>query len=284
MHTTPQEYKTALITGASSGIGTAFANILPATTSLLLTGRNEERLRQIGAGLEGKARRVACIAADLATACSCAALIERAIEEQIDLLVCNAGLGFSGSFLHSRMSDERDTVTVNVLAVMELLHALLPPMIDRARREKRRAGVIIVSSTAAFAQVPAGLACYCASKAFVLRLAEALAEELRADPLDVLALCPTYTATGFFTRAGLPAPQQVMEADDVAREAMAALGRRTVHVCSMHRSPQAIRRLAAYNPALADAWGLPRRMVARLLPKNVRSLVRSGLLRRRPPG
>jgi uncharacterized protein len=271
VHATLQEYKTALITGASSGIGAAFAKILPATTSLLLTGRNEERLRHIGAGLGVKAGRVACLAADLATADGCAALIERAIEKEIDLLVCNAGLGWSGSFLDSPISYARDTVAVNVLAVMELLHALLPPMIERARREKRRAGVIIVSSMGAFVEAPAGMACYDASKVFVLRLAEALAKERRADPLDVLALCPTYTATAFFARAGLPAPQRAMAAEDVAREAMAALGRRTVYLCGMHRYPQAIRRLAAFNPALLDVWRLPRRMVERLQPKNYQS-------------
>jgi hypothetical protein len=275
MHSTQQVYRTALITGATSGIGAAFANELAPTTNLLLTGRSEQRLHQLRSDLEADGGRVACLAADLATTDGRAALIERAIDEQIDLLVCNAGLGFSGNFLDLRTADAREILTVNVVAVMELLHALLPSMIERARRYNRRAGAIIVSSTAAFAQVPASVACYGASKAFVLRLAEALAKELHADPVDVLALCPAETATDFFARAGLPTPRRAMAAETVAREGLRSLGRRTVHVCGIDRSSQAVRKLEAYNPAVAEVLRLPRRMLARLLPVHLRRLLRS---------
>jgi len=272
MRASAHEYQAALVTGASSGIGAGFAKILAPTTRLLLTGRDEPRLRQLTAELNGAAAGGATyIAADLASAEGRAALVQRALETNIDLLVCNAGAGWSGNFLDSPLSQAHDTVAVNILAALELLHALLPAMIDRARSQQRRAAAIIVTSTAAFAQAPAGLACYAASKAFELHLAEALAQECRGDPLDVLALCPTYTATAFFARAGLPPPAKAMAPEDVAREALAALGRRSVHLCSMHRYPQVIRQLAAFNPALLEAWRLPRRIIARLLPQSDRS-------------
>jgi uncharacterized protein len=262
METASVDYHTALITGASSGLGAAFARILPATTDLLLTASSAERLRRVVAPLGSAGRRVDSVTADLATASGRAALIEQALARDIDLFVCNAGMGRAGNFLETPLSAQRDSLAVNVIAVVELLHALLPDMIARARRERRRAGVIIVSSMGAFAAAP-GLACYGACKTFDLRLAQSLAAELDDAPIDVLALCPTYTATEFFARAGLPEPHRAMPAEAVAREAMAALGRQTIHLCSLHRYPQPIRRLAAFNPALA-AWRWPRQIAARL--------------------
>jgi len=267
-----RDYNSALITGASSGIGAAFAKILPTSTRLLLAGRNEQRLREVVnevASAGGGVERITCLSADLATAEGCGALIERAQAAEIDLLVCNAGLGSSGKFLESPMAAARATLSVNIVAVTELLHALLPGMIARARTGKRRAGVIIVSSTAAFALAPAGIACYAASKAFVQRLAETLAAECQAEPLDVLALCPTYTRTAFFAQAGLPAPPDAMEPGDVAREAMAALGRHSVHLCGIDRLSQGNRQLEAYNPALSTAGRIQRRLARLLLKRNL---------------
>jgi uncharacterized protein len=256
------EYRSALITGASSGIGAAFAAIMPASTDLLLSARGAEQLGRVGASLATGARRVDTIAADLASPCGCAALIERALERGIDLFVCNAGTALAGDFSAVPISKQRETLAVNVLATVELLHALLPDMIARARRAQCRAGVIVVSSMGAFGSAP-GLACYGASKAFELHLARSLAAELRGEPIDVLAICPTYTRTAFFARAGLPEPRRAMPAKAVACEAMAALGRRPLELYSLHRYPQAIRQVVATNPALA-AWRWPRQIVARL--------------------
>jgi short-subunit dehydrogenase len=252
-------HKNALITGASSGLGAAFARILPDSTHLLLTGRDEERLRRVADGLAGRAD---IIVADLASEAGRAAVIEGALARGIELLVCNAGLGWSGGFLEQPIARQREVISTNLVATIELLHALLPDMIARARHQERRAGVIIVSSMAALMPAP-GLACYGASKAFALRLAQSLSAELAREPIEVLALCPTYTDTAFFHRAGLPEPRRAMAAEAVAREAMASLGRRRVHLCSLHRYPQALRRLAAFNPALAF-WRWPRRLAALL--------------------
>jgi uncharacterized protein len=191
----------------------------------LLTGRSKERLRRISEELDSR-RRVDCIVADLATDDGRTLLVEHASKAKIDLLVCNAGVGWSGNFVDSSISAAHETVKVNVLAVMDLIHALLPEMITRADRSKRRAGVIIVSSVAAFSRfsrAPAGIACYAASKVFALHLAQALAKEHSAAPVDVLALCPDWTDTDFFRRAGITPPQRMMSPDAVAKEGLDAL-------------------------------------------------------------
>jgi len=255
-------YGSALITGASSGIGTAFAKMLPPATDLLLTGTSEDRLRRVAAPLASPTRHVDWLAADLATAAGRAAVIERARSERIDLFICNAGMGQAGKFLETTLAAQRQMLAVNVLAVVELLHGLVPDMLARARQRRQRAGVVVVSSMAAFGTAP-GFASYGASKALELRLAQSLAAELEEEPIDVLALCPTYTDTAFFARAGLATPSRAMPAEAVAREALDALGRRTMHLCSLHRYPQAIRQFAAFNPALA-AWRWPAQIAARL--------------------
>jgi uncharacterized protein len=259
------EYRSALITGASSGIGAAFAAILPASTDLLLSARSAEQLGRVGAALATSARRVDIIAADLATQYGRAALIDRALERGVDLFICNAGTAVAGDFSEVPISKHREALAVNVVAAVEMLHALLPNMIARARCAQRRAGVIIVSSMGAFSPAP-GLACYGASKAFELHLARSLAAELRGEPIDVLAFCPTYTRTAFFARAGLPEPRRAMPAKAVAHEAMAALGRRPLELCSLHHYPQVIRQVVAINPALA-AWRWPQQIAARLRKK-----------------
>jgi short-subunit dehydrogenase len=255
-------YRSALITGASSGIGAAFARVLPPTTDLVLTARSAERLQRVAQPLAVPPRRVDIVAADLAMAKGRGAVIEQALAHDLDLFVCNAGTGRAGSFLETPLAVQQEGLAVNVLAVVELVHALLPPMIAGARRRQGRAGVIIVSSMGAFGDAPR-LAGYGAAKAFELHLARSLAAELKAEPIDVLALCPTYTETAFFARAGLPPPPRAMAPEAVAREALAALGRRSLHLCSLHHYPQGIRQLVAANPLLA-LWRWPRQIAAKL--------------------
>ena len=220
----------ALITGASSGIGEAFARLLPADCGLLLTGRDAERLDALRSAL-GSARQVEVLAADLATAEGRAALIEAASERPIDLLINNAGLGCFGAVADNPAESEAAMAELNVLAPVVLTRALLPGMIARARAGRRRAGIIVTASTAAFAPLPY-LSTYAATKAFDLFYAEGLAGELAREPVDVLALCPGPTRTRFFERArgqALPKPGLV-DPEQVAREGLAALGRRPVHV------------------------------------------------------
>jgi len=225
-------HRHALITGASSGIGAAFARTLPKSTGLLLTGRDREKLAQLAAELALGGRPVRTIAADLSIPEGRRALIHAAEEVPIDLLINNAGIGWLGPVIDSPPEREAEMVQVNVAAPVELTRALLPGMIRRARERHERAGLIFVASAAAFMPIPL-FATYAASKAFLLHYAEALAEELDHAPVDVLALCPGATRTRFFERANVTSsavPATAHEAARVAREGLQALGRRPVHV------------------------------------------------------
>lgn len=245
------DHRFALVTGATGGIGAAFARALPETTDLLLTGRDSERLAVLREELAFGDRRIETMACDLARAGDREALIARAEELEIDLLINNAGLGRYGAVLANDPDGEVETVEVNCTAPVALATALLPGMIERARLDGGRAGLINVSSTFAVTPVPY-LATYAASKAFVQSWTEALAQEVRRKPVDVLALAPGPTRSGFAERAGYSPGRIPFSADpeDVAREGLRALGHCTVHVCGN-----------ASRAALAPYF-LPRRVMA----------------------
>ena len=225
------EYKSALITGASSGIGSAFARLLPPATSLVLAGRDARQLSRLAEDLSTSERSVMTVTADLATAEGRRHVIKTAQECSVDLLISNAGNGFGGSFGTTPIADEQHSILVNVVATVELLHALIPTMVENAKHESRRCGIIVVSSWAALGPMPK-LATYGASKAFQLRLVKSIASELRDEPIDLLALCPTRTETDFFARAGLPTPPMWVSAETPAAEALKALGNRVTYVSS----------------------------------------------------
>ncbi len=224
-------YRFALITGATSGIGEALAKALPAETGLLLTGRDAERLATLKAELGEGNRRVETLAADLARDAGRDKVIAAAQELPVDLLINNAGTGQIGPVLEIPAEREREVAEVNVVAPVVLTRALLPGMLERARSERRRGGLIVVASIMAFQPAPM-MATYAASKAFDLHYAEALAAELSGQPIDVLALCPGGTRTRFGARAGIHAARSNGwdSPERVAREALAALGQRDVHV------------------------------------------------------
>ena len=223
-------YRCALITGASSGIGEAFARALPRSTSLLLTGRDRAKLAHLASELANGERSVRSIAADLATAEGRQAVIGFAEDQAIDLLINNAGVGQLGRVVDNPPERESEMAQLNMLAPVELTRALLPGLLKRSG-EGRHGGVIFVASAAAFLPVPL-FATYAASKAFLLHYAEALAEEMSDMPVDILALCPGATRTSFFERANIggAGQRQMHDADRVAREGLQALGRRVVHV------------------------------------------------------
>lgn len=227
----PSTYRSAVITGASSGIGAAFADVLPPSTDLLLVGRDPERLAVVAARHTHAERRVDTLIADLATDEGRDAVIERADALAVDLLINNAGVGSLGPVLEHDAEAERRVGEVNVMAPLILTRALLPGMIDRAREGGRRAGCILLSSQIAFTPVPY-FATYAASKAFMLLWGEALAEELRGEPVDLLTLCPGATRSNFGRQAGFPIPSLPGAANprDVASQALRALGRESVLV------------------------------------------------------
>jgi short-subunit dehydrogenase len=239
--------RSALITGASSGIGRALARALPPTADLLLTGRDAEALETLGGELGRAGRRVETLAADLTGDPGRARLIAAGEAFAPELLVNNAGLGAFGRVLDHAPETERALVELNVVAPTVLTRALLPGMLERARAERRRAGVILLASTAAFQPLPY-LATYAATKAFDHFYALGLAREMAGEPLDVLSVCPGPTETAFFVRAGRnqgafgPA---VSTPEEVARQALAALGRQeSVTVGAGNRAYRVLSRLA----------------------------------------
>jgi short-subunit dehydrogenase len=192
---------TALITGASSGLGEEFSRQLAREKyDLVLTARREDRLKS--AADEARrlgSTRVEVIAADLCRSGAAQGLHEeigrRGIE--IDYLVNNAGFGTHGLFHQLPLDRELEQVELNVSSLVALTRLVLPAMIGRGRGT-----VLNVASTAAFQPVPY-MATYAATKAFVLNFSEALAHELRATGVTVTALCPGPTRTGFQAVAGV---------------------------------------------------------------------------------
>ena len=186
----------ALITGASAGLGVEFARHLAKRGErLVLVARRKERLDALVAEL-GNARAVAL---DLGQAGAADTLFADlgAHGEHIDTLVNNAGFGLSGKFAALDGPRQRAMIELNIGALTELTHAVLPGMIERGR-----GAILNVASTAAFQPGP-GMAVYFATKAFVLSFTEALHEELRGSGIRVTALCPGPTATEFGEVAGL---------------------------------------------------------------------------------
>ncbi|MFD6351946.1 SDR family NAD(P)-dependent oxidoreductase [Nocardia tengchongensis] len=206
---------TAVVTGASSGIGAAFAAALAARgCDLILVARRESRLLDLAKELEsahGVAVRV--LAADLSEPADLrrvTAVFEDPANP-VDIVINNAGFATHGALADHTAAKVREEIAVNVAALAELTHAALPPMVTRDR------GVIVnIASTAAFQPIPF-MAVYGATKAFVLSFTEALWGELEDSGVTALAVCPGATDTEFFDVAGEAAsvgsrqtPQQVV--------------------------------------------------------------------------
>jgi short-subunit dehydrogenase len=223
-------FRSALITGASSGIGEAFARGLPRTTGLLLAGRDRDRLTRLAHELASPGRVVRIVSADLSDDSERGGVIAAAESATVDLIVNKAGVGRLGRVIENPPERESEMVKVNALAPVEICRALIPGMLRRAEATGMRAGIINLSSAAAFGPMPF-FATYAASKAFLLHYTEALAEELSDRPIDVLALCPGATKTRFFERAGIENLGFAMhEPERVVREGLQALGHRNVHI------------------------------------------------------
>lgn len=196
--------KTALITGASSGIGKVFAEALAARgTHLVLTARSEDKLRALAEDLTVRyGMRAEVIAADLSREGAPQQIFAETQQRglSVDLLVNNAGFGTYGLFAEDSHEKQLAEVRVNVTAVVDLSHLFLGPMLQRGE-----GGIINVASTAAFQPLPY-MAVYAATKAFVLSFSEALWAEYRKRGVRVLALCPGPVDTAFFDAVGSREP------------------------------------------------------------------------------
>ncbi len=221
----------ALVTGASSGFGTAFARSLRRRGySLVLVARREDRLLSLQKELGG-AEAAVVIPKDLAAPGGPAGLLQelesRALD--VDLLVNNAGAGLTTPFLDQPQERIQGMIDLNVRAVVELTRGLLPPMVKRGR-----GAIINVSSIAAFQPVPY-MGVYGATKAFILSFTEALSYEIRGSGVRLQALCPGPTATEFLevsqTHSRLLVRRMPMlKAEEVVRASLDGLDRGTLRV------------------------------------------------------
>ncbi|WP_255579674.1 SDR family oxidoreductase [Cryobacterium sp. PAMC25264] len=219
---------TALITGASSGLGVGFAHELARRgADLVLTARRLDRLEALAVDLAEKYGTVSTvIPLDLAAPGAVAELVHDLDDRgvRVSTLVNNAGFGLFGSMVDAPEAPVHDQVAVNVQALTDLTHALLPGLLSAALTHPQGAALVNVASTAAFQPVPR-LAVYAASKAYVLSLTEALWYETRGTGLKVTALCPGPTETEFYTVAhrSTAGPRRLASVDEVMRTAFDAL-------------------------------------------------------------
>lgn len=221
--------QTALITGASSGIGETFAwELAKRQRNLILVARSEAKLQQLAQQLREEFKiQVEVLVKDLSSAGAAKAVFdavaEKGLTSAVDLLVNNAGFGDWGAFADRQLHRQVEMIQLNIVALVELTHLFLPQM------QQRRSGAIInVASTAAFQPLPY-LSVYAASKAFVLSFSEALWAENRSCGVRVLAVCPGPTETNFFKTAEFPqsaagaAVGRYASSEEVAIEALQAL-------------------------------------------------------------
>lgn len=191
--------KATLITGASSGIGEAFARKLAAAgENLVLVARSADRLVEICNELGRQHNMVAQhIPLDLGQRDAPRELFEETNRRgvEVDTLINNAGFGSFGDFTTLSYERELQMIDLNITALVALTHLYLQPM-----RERRRGAIINVASVAGFQPVPY-MTTYAATKAFVLSFSEALWEENRGHNIKVMALCPGTTETNFFAAA-----------------------------------------------------------------------------------
>jgi uncharacterized protein len=220
--------RTALVTGASSGIGLAFASVLAERGyNVILTARRQDRLERIAADLSQRHNvRTFVVPGDL-TATDAPERLVHAIARRslvVDMLVNNAGYGVPGSYAGTTWTAQRDFLQVMVVALAELTHRLLPGMIER-----RWGRIINVASLAGLLPGVAGHTLYAASKAFVIAFSESLALETERHGVNVTASCPGFTLSEFHDVTGTR--EQVnrlpkfmwLDADRVARSSYDAV-------------------------------------------------------------
>ena len=223
--------KVTLITGASSGIGEAFARRLAAEKhNLVLVARSEKALHELCDELMLKHHITAhYVVLDLTHSDSDASLWAETEKHgfEVEWLINNAGFGSGGDFSKLELDTELKMIDLNIRSLVALTHRYLVPM-----RERNRGKIINVSSAAGFQPIPF-MATYAATKAFVSSFSEAIAEENAPYGIQVLALCPGSTKTNFFAASKIERPVQVkgqQTAEDVIETAMRAIksGRRKV--------------------------------------------------------
>jgi len=225
----PPPRRTALVTGASAGLGAAFARVFAANGfDLVLTARREDRLRALADELATRHQVTArVVTADLADPEAPGRLMDSLASDDvaIDALVNNAGYGLPGKYVNTTWEEQARFLQIMVTACAELVHRLLPGMV--ARKYGR---IINVSSVAGLVPGTPGHTLYAASKAFLIRFSQSLALENARGGVHVTAVCPGFTHTEFHDANGtrdmmsrnIPA-YMWLDADDVARHGFDAV-------------------------------------------------------------
>ena len=217
--------ETALITGASSGLGLEFAKLCAMDGyDLLLVARNEGKLYKVKNELENAySVKVSVFACDLSRQDAARDVYDFTLEHEQDIgvLINNAGFGDAGRFWQRDWERQYQMVQLNITALMQLTHCFLKPMVQKGRGK-----ILNISSVAAFSAGPY-MSIYYASKAFVRSFSEAVAEEVKGTGVTVTGLCPGPTATGFEKNAGMGANSTMFRnaasAEDVARAGYRAM-------------------------------------------------------------
>jgi short-subunit dehydrogenase len=247
---------TALITGASSGLGEEFARQLARENyDLVLTARREDRLKAVAAeAMKLGASKVEAIASDLGQPDAATKLYRQVSERgiEIEYLVNSAGFGTHGIFHKMPLRREIEEINLNITALVSLTRLFIEGMVAR-----RRGIIINVASSAAFQPIPY-MATYAATKAFVLNFSEAVALEVRGAGVTVMALCPGPTRTEFQGTAGVESSSfpsfAYMDTKTVVAQALASAKR-----------GKAVRINGIINQVMAQSTRFaPRSVVARI--------------------
>lgn len=253
---------TALITGASSGIGAGFARVLAACgIDLVITARSEQSLQDLADELKALYDiEIDVVVLDLAQTDAPQKLFDHLQQhnKSIDILINNAGFGKWAKFLHQPLDSYRDMLNLNIQALVDLTYLFLPAMLTQNK------GIVInLASTAAFQPLPY-IAVYGASKSFVLNFSEALAGEYAGQGIKFLALCPGNTATNFAQTANADTTGMVVSTvEDVVRAAIRALDQNKLY-CVPGKSNYFTAQLSRILPRSAMI-----KMVSNMLKKRV---------------
>ena len=243
--------KSALITGASSGIGRDFARLLARDGyHLFLVARSEGKLQEVAE----EVGHASVIVADLASPAAPQKIFD--VAGPVDVLINNAGFGISGPFVETDLKAELEIIQVNIAALTHLTKLFVRPMV--ARKSGR---IMNVASTAAFQPGPL-MAVYYATKAYVLSFSEAIADELNGTGVTVTALCPGPTSTGFAAVAGMESSRLFSVTRPMNSEAVARYGIRAMQHGKRVAIPGVANKLMAQSLRVS-----PRRLVTTIVRK-----------------
>lgn len=247
----------ALITGASKGIGKSMALQLASTGyNLLLIARSGTELEELSIYIQNKYQvRVSYLAIDLSGNNACKEVADWCKNQtsQLSILINNAGFGLWGNFEDLVLADQLNMLQLNINAVVELTHLLLPVL-----KQQKQAYILNIASTAAYQALPT-LAVYAATKTFILSYSRALRFELKDSPVSVSCLCPGPTDTGFASRAGMDALTDLANKFNTPPEEVARIGLKGMFNKKAEIIPGFLNKLSAFG-----ANHLPKSLIERI--------------------